>query len=80
MLTMNKKQQTKGPIQKDMIIMDVLKKYPDLFPVFFGHGIGCAGCGAAQFETIEQGVTLHGIDPDAFVTVLNEYIAKDQTE
>ena len=45
--------------------------------MFFGHGIGCAGCSAAQFETIEQGVTLHGIDPDAFVKVLNEHIMKE---
>lgn len=72
---MNQKKDNKGPIKKDMIIMDVLKEYPDVFSVFFGHGIGCAGCSAAQFETIEQGVTLHGIDPDKFVDLLNEHLA-----
>jgi len=37
-----------------------------------GMGLGCVGCPMAQFETIEMGATVHGMDPDALVKELNK--------
>lgn len=55
--------------------MDVLKEYPETFDIFIDHGVACIGCHAAEFETIEQGIGMHGIDVDKFVELLNEKIA-----
>jgi len=66
---MNKKK-----ITKDINIREVLDKYPQLLEVFLDHGIACAGCQLASFETIEQGVSSHGIDVDKFVQLLNDHI------
>jgi len=55
--------------------MDVIQTYPETFDIFIDHGVGCIGCHAAEFETIEQGITMHGIDVDKFVDLLNEKIA-----
>ena len=55
--------------------MDVIRNYPKTFDIFIDHGVGCIGCHAAEFETIEQGIGMHGIDVDKFVDLLNEKIA-----
>ena len=61
-------------ITKDMNIIEVVQKYPDTIGVFMYAGMGCFGCHVAQFETIEQGATAHGIDVDALVDALNEVV------
>ena len=61
-------------LTKDMSIMEVVQSYPDTVPVFLYAGMGCFGCMAAQFETIEQGATAHGIDVDALMDALNEIV------
>ena len=49
-------------ITKDMIIEDVVRKYPNTIPVFMAHGLHCIGCHIANYETIEQGALGHGLD------------------
>lgn len=59
-------------ITKDMNITEVVRRYPDTAMVFMYAGMGCFGCHAAQFESIEEGATVHGIDTDKLVEALNE--------
>lgn len=59
-------------ITKDMNIVEVVQRYPDTMMVFMYAGMGCFGCHAAQFENIEEGALVHGIDPDKLVEALNE--------
>ena len=63
-------------ITKTMGIQEVVTKYPESVPVFFRHGLGCIGCAAAQFETIEQGAMVHGINVDALIADLNEAVGE----
>jgi len=35
---------------------------PKTIEVFFKYGLHCAGCGMANFETIEDGAKAHGFD------------------
>lgn len=68
-------------ITKYMNITEVVQKYPDTFFVLMQVGMGCFGCAAASFETIEEGATAHGIDADALCDILNEVIgASDESE
>ncbi len=67
---------SKKLVTKDMIILDVIQKWPELMEVFFDYGVHCVGCGMAEFESIEQGAGLHGIDVDEMVSDLNE-VARD---
>ena len=59
-------------ITKDMSIAEVVQRYPQSVPVFLRHGLFCFGCAVARFENIEQGATVHGIDPDQLIADLNE--------
>ena len=59
-------------INKDMNIQEVVGKYPELVPVFFKWGLGCIGCAAARYESIEQGAMAHGINVPALIDDLNK--------
>ncbi len=59
-------------IDKDMKIEDVLRKYPQTIPVFARFGIDCAGCQLSEFENIEHGAKVHGIDLAELLRQLNE--------
>jgi len=50
----------KVKISKDMLIGEVAQKHPEAIPVLMDEGVHCVGCGAAFFETIEQGLAVHG--------------------
>lgn len=61
-------------ITKDMGITETVRNYPETIEVFFSFGMGCIGCAAANFESIEEGAMAHGIDPDEIVAKLNEAV------
>ena len=63
-------------ITKDMNLKELLHKYPDSAKIFAAYGIGCLGCALASYETIEQGITAHGINLDDFMKDLNSYITE----
>lgn len=67
-------------ITRDMGIIEAVQKYPQIVEVFFEFGMGCLGCAAAHFETIEQGAMAHGMDVDALMAALNKAADKAEAE
>lgn len=55
-------------ITKEMLISEILIQNQDraqiLSEIMIDFGIHCVGCGAASFETLEQGVLGHGFSED----------------
>ena len=49
-------------ITKDMTFAEILKRNPDSAEVLFKSGMHCIGCGAAMYETLEQGGWAHGMN------------------
>ena len=73
-------------IKKDMIIGDILAINPGkthkIANILTDFGIHCVGCGAAGFETLEEGVLAHGYSEEELnqlVGKLNE-VLKEKTE
>lgn len=62
-------------VDKDMTIGQIVKDYPTTTEVFNRFGMGCLGCPATQYESLEQGAILHGIDVDQLVKELNDEVA-----
>ena len=58
-------------ITKDMGIMEIIEKWQQTAQVLMQQGMGCIGCAAAHFETIEDGAVAHGMDVDALMAALN---------
>lgn len=52
-------------------IMETVQNYPATAEVFRSFGMGCLGCAAANFETIEEGARAHGMDLDLLIRALN---------
>ncbi len=61
-------------VTKDMIIMDVLKLDPGTAEFFFEIGMHCLGCPSASGESVEQACQVHGVDVDALVEKINNYL------
>ena len=71
-------------ITKDMLIAEILAENPAkaqlLSEMMIDFGIHCVGCGAAAFETLEQGVLGHGFseeDLKNLVKQINEALKDD---
>lgn len=67
----------KTKITKEMKIDEVLQKHPKVIAIFMKHGFHCLGCAAANYEDIESGAKVHGINVDEFIKELNEVIEND---
>ena len=64
----------KETITKDMTIMDAVQAHPEIVEVLMKQGFHCIGCHAAQFESIEQGAIVHGIDVEELMKDLNNAV------
>ena len=65
-------------ITKDTGIIEAVQNHPEILQVFAEYGLGCVGCMAVRFETLEQGAAAHGINIDELVADLNKAIADNK--
>ncbi|MDD3164936.1 MAG: DUF1858 domain-containing protein [Oscillospiraceae bacterium] len=63
-------------IEKSTIIGDILSFAPQAAPMFLSIGMHCLGCPSSAGETVEEACMVHGVDADAFLTELNNYLAE----
>ena len=77
-------QETISKITKDTLIRDILSENPEKSPllseIMIDFGIHCVGCGAAAFESLEEGVLSHGYseeDLNRLITNLNKAINEE---
>lgn len=69
-------------IKKDITIGELVYNYPEAAMLLVEEGIHCVGCGAANYETLEQGLMGHGKtekEIDDLIKAMNELI-KDSEE
>ena len=62
---------------KDTKIGELIDQFPESAPILMGIGMHCLGCPSSQMETIEEAAMVHGIEPDALVKEINDFLAKD---
>lgn len=63
-------------IQKTTMIGELLQIDAEVAPILLEIGMHCLGCPSSQMETIEEAAAVHGIDPDALVNKINEFLAR----
>ena len=64
-------------VSKDMLIGQLLQIDANIAPILMIAGMHCLGCPSSQMETIEEAAMVHGIEPDALVKEINDFLAKD---
>ena len=61
-------------VTKDMLIGEILDKYPQTADHFLAMGMHCLGCPSARGETIEQACMVHGVNSDELISEINAEI------
>ncbi len=59
-------------ITKDMMISEVIEKYPSTIETLLMTGVHCIGCHVSYFETLEQGMKGHGMADEEVDQVIEE--------
>jgi hybrid cluster-associated redox disulfide protein len=65
-------------LEADLIVADVLARWPQTISVFMCHRMACVGCPIAPFETLAEVATIYDLDLSCFLNELAQTI--DQTE
>ncbi len=65
-------------VTKSTMIGELLQINENIAPLLLNIGMHCLGCPSSQMETIEEAAMVHGIQPDALVTQINDFLAKNE--
>lgn len=56
----------------DMIVGDLMQRWPESVPVLLARRMACPGCLMARFMTVHEAAVEHGVEPDL---LLDELVA-----
>ncbi len=62
------------PLSTDLVIADVLARWPHTVSVFLRHHMICVGCAMSRFETLEEIASVYDLDVNALVRELQQVI------
>ena len=62
-------------VTKDMIIGELIMIDRGIIPILMNAGMHCIGCPSSQGETLEEACMVHGMDADALLKDINDYLA-----
>ena len=62
------------PVTKDMIIREMVMMDEAIAEILMRACMHCLGCMMSHFENLEQACAVHGLDADALVDQINEYL------
>jgi len=63
-------------VTKQILISEVIKKYPQTAQIFLEYGLHCIGCAFAKDETIEEAAKIHQVNLNDLILSLNRAIEK----
>lgn len=63
-------------LTKDMFMSGIGMESPKAAELLSEYGLHCLGCFASQFDTLEQGAMVHGLDDDEIEEMINDVNAE----
>ena len=57
-------------VTKDMLIGEIVSKYPESIEILMGAGMHCLGCPSSQMESLSDACAVHGISSDALLAAI----------
>nr|WP_302598498.1 DUF1858 domain-containing protein [uncultured Cellulosilyticum sp.] len=61
-------------VTKDMIIGQIIQIDKGIAPILMQSGMHCLGCPSSQMESLEDACAVHGINVDALIEQINNYL------
>jgi hybrid cluster-associated redox disulfide protein len=66
-------------INKNSTIKEIISAYPEAKKFFNDREMACSSCFAVNFDTLEKGALMHGLETNALVDELNNFLKKNPT-
>lgn len=61
-------------LSTDLVVAEVLARWPQTVPVFFRHGMICVGCAMSRFESLAEIAAIYRLDLTGFLGELRRAI------
>ena len=61
-------------VNKNSTINEILSAYPDAKRFFNEREMACTSCFAVNFDTLEKGALMHGLEVNALIDQLNNFL------
>lgn len=61
--------------EANLIVAEVLARWPQTIPVFMRRRMGCVGCAMTPFETLAEVAAIYKLDLDDFLAELRQAVA-----
>jgi len=61
-------------VDKNSKINEILSVYPDAKRFFNEQEMACSSCFAVNFDTLEKGALMHGLEVNALIDKLNSFL------
>ena len=61
-------------INKNSTIKEILSAYPEAKKFFNDREMACSSCFAVNFDTLENGALMHGMEVSALIDELNNFL------
>ena len=79
-MTMSDKVLPTAQVLSNMMITEVLDRWPRTADVFHNHAMACVGCAVAPFFTINDAALVYQLEPEQFLEELLAIIHKQSIE
>ena len=73
-------EEKKALVTKDMLVGEIISKYPDAAFALMQCGMGCISCPAALMENLGDACMVHGLDGEEVVKYLNQELNLPQAD
>ncbi len=70
--TKDKPENDEQQISAETTIGDAIKRSPKVAEILFAEGLHCVGCCGAQFESIRDGLAMHGKSEEEIAAVIKK--------
>jgi hybrid cluster-associated redox disulfide protein len=69
-------------IDKTTLINDLLEKNPEAAEILMAYGLHCVNCHFSDFDTLEDGATMHGISDEEIELMIKDVnkVVKEKTK
>jgi len=57
-----------------MLMGDILHRYPEVAPILMNCGMHCLGCPSSQMESLSDACAVHGLDVSAVLDAVNSHL------
>jgi hybrid cluster-associated redox disulfide protein len=61
-------------LESDLLVAEVMTRWPQTIPVFIRHRLACVGCAIAPFETLAEVAAIYSLDLDHLLDELEQAI------